>query len=102
MKIALDWDETWTRDGPFWATVVAIAHKAGHHVRIVTFRYPHHCQDIYHELEQYGLAGVPIIATGHNQKRAYCAQQEDFLPDVWIDDTPEYIVGTNSLDSPSN
>lgn len=90
MKIALDWDDTFTRDPHFWTVFILNARKSHHEVKIVTFRHPQHCDDIYLELKNRKIS-VDVIATGHISKRAICATK-NWLPDVWIDDSPEYIV----------
>jgi len=95
MNIALDWDDTFTRDPELWVNFVSDARRRGHTVKIVTFRHPHHTGDIALELEQRGIP-IPIIATGHNQKRPYCNQALEWFPDVWIDDSPEYIVAEDN------
>lgn len=91
MKIALDWDETFTRDPTLWVSFVRRAQQRKHIVKIVTMRSKAQAVEIENALFIYGL-DLDIIATGMNQKRAFCAAEE-FFPDVWIDDTPEFIVG---------
>lgn len=90
MRIALDWDDTWTRDAALWATFVRLALRQGHDVRIVTFRRPSGVPDIERELQNFQL-NLEIIATNHISKRAVC-RALGWEPHVWIDDMPELIV----------
>jgi hypothetical protein len=90
MKIALDWDDTFTRDPVLWARFVVNARERGHDIRIVTYRQKEHIDDILYELDAFKLT-VAVMATGHVQKRLFC-EQHDWMPDVWIDDSPEFIV----------
>lgn len=89
MKIALDYDKTYTADRVFWSAFVTAAREHGHDVRIVTIR-----DDRYDrtqpliELE----AHIPIIYTRGVAKHWYCTHFGDgFTPDVWIDDKPRTI-----------
>lgn len=88
MKIALDYDDTITRDPEFWKNVAIMARNKGHDIRIVTFRYVENLAPVHEFASSIGLT---IIATGHVGKRAYCADI-GWMPDVWIDDSPEFIV----------
>ena len=89
MRIALDFDDTYTRDPIFWENFVGSAIRRGHDVRIVTFRSKEHNNSDLEEL----LNGVNIkvIYTGAHKKRPYCAKI-GWLPEVWIDDMPDLIV----------
>ena len=79
MRIALDYDKTYTLDPVFWANVIREARARGHTVDIVTMR---------HDNEDERLADmpVPVIYTGRK------AKQKFFSADVWIDDTPQWIL----------
>lgn len=92
MKIALDFDDTYTRDTIFWDGVIDSALARGHDIRIVTFR-KSAMQD---PALNYLALKIPIIYTEFNQKRPYC-ESVGFLVDVWIDDSPEFIVNNTSL-----
>lgn len=95
MRIALDWDETFTRSPRFWRDFVLLAWKAGHEVRIVTFRHPNNLGDIRATLNKFQMVDkLPTIATNYIQKRTAC-NALGWLPDVWIDDSPEFIVENN-------
>ena len=41
MIIALDYDDTYDRDPPFWDQVIAAAARCGHTVIVVTMRHEH-------------------------------------------------------------
>ncbi len=87
MLIALDYDDTYTRDRKFWVTFIANATGAGHRVICVTARTSAEAElmdQIFKEL-------VPVYPTSREQKRPFMQRQGIFV-DVWIDDQPEWIV----------
>jgi hypothetical protein len=87
MKIALDFDGTYTRAPRFWNGVIEDALDAGHEVRIVTFRKSTMTDPALDWLAQQ----IPVIYTEYQQKRAFC-RSLGWEPDIWIDDQPEFIV----------
>lgn len=87
MNIALDFDDTYTRDPLFWDTVIYGALEMGHDIRIVTFRK----STMTHPALDYLAQKIPVIYTEYTQKRPYC-KHIGWVPDIWIDDSPEFIV----------
>jgi len=87
LNIALDFDETYTRDPDMWNVFIADAKGRGHDVRIVTFRHYYMTDPAL----DYLASSIPVIFTGYQQKRTYC-KNFGWLPDIWIDDSPEFIV----------
>jgi hypothetical protein len=87
MKIALDFDDTYTRDPALWDVFILNAQQRGHDIRIVTFRKTTMRDPVLDALSR----KMPVIYTGYQQKRPYC-NAHDFVVDVWIDDTPDFIV----------
>jgi hypothetical protein len=93
MRIALDFDDTVTRDPDLWMTFVVRALGRGHDVRIVTFRN----NDMDNaDIDQWREGKIPVFYTGGVTKRLYCMTQ-GWFPHVWIDDMPEIIVEFNDL-----
>ncbi len=89
MRIALDFDETFDKDPHLWSEFVTNCKMRGHIVMFVTMRYPTEVDDI----EGYAnRLDIPVIYTSRKQKRGYCSLVHNFFPDVWIDDSPEFIV----------
>lgn len=89
MKIALDFDGTYTEDTTLWDVFISRAQERGHVVYIVTFRSPDMRNPLMDRL--YNSLGVPILFTSRTAKRDYALKYGiDF--DVWIDDQPELIV----------
>lgn len=84
MKIALDYDETFTADPGLWRPFVRNALERGHAVAFVTFRYEGHGgnEDI---LADANLLGIPVVFCNGRQK-SHCYQA-----DIWIDDMPVLI-----------
>lgn len=82
MKIALDWDGTYTRDPGFWNEFIYRAKGAGHEITIVTKRFPGESEAIEppHGIEVYYMS---------RRDKIYC----EFRPDIWIDNNPFDITG---------
>lgn len=78
LKIAIDYDGTFTLDGHLWLNFAKQAQKFGHEVKIVTARNPN--DDTI--AETYGLD--VIYCDGKPKKDFYDA-------DIWIDDDPRGI-----------
>jgi hypothetical protein len=85
MNIALDFDDTYTRDPELWNIFIFAARTRGHDIRIVTFRKSHMTDPMLDNI------GIPVIFTEYTQKRAHCNKLGWYV-DVWIDDSPEFIV----------
>lgn len=86
MKIALDYDETYTKDPVLWGYFIDHAVQRGHEVMVVTFRAP--------ELEIEDM-GIPVYYTSYRAKRKYMESQGVRI-DIWIDDSPETITVDSS------
>lgn len=89
MKIALDYDETFTADPKALTNVVKVFQHCGHTVTFVTFRDgrgPNH--DISADAQE---LGIDIVFTAGKQK------QHVFNADIWIDDEPATIVRFEDL-----
>lgn len=80
MKIALDYDGTYTSDAVLWDSFIRLAMSRGHEIVIVTMRYPK--EKIESNLE--------IIYTSRSAKKLYC-DENDLYFDIWIDDNPEWL-----------
>lgn len=94
MKIALDYDKTYTLDPTFWNIFIASARERGdHEVRIVTARSP--------TLDNIDgkVGNVPIIYCDGVAKKFVCTHYAKWVPDIWIDDKPENI-NNNSTATP--
>ena len=76
MRIALDYDNTYTLDPALWDGFIKAAQNRGHDVRIVTMRYPQEVID---------AAPVEVTYTSRKAKASVTSA------DVWIDDKPHWI-----------
>lgn len=89
MKIALDYDLTYTLDPYLWEGFITMAINAGHDVRIVTARSP-----ILDNIDD-KVSDLPIIYCDGVAKRFHCTWFADngngWIPDVWIDDKPQAV-----------
>ena len=82
MRIALDYDGTYTRAPALWDAFIASAEQHGVDVVCVTMRRPEEAVEI----------GCPVHYTDREAKLFWCARR-GLQIDVWIDDMPQYIVG---------
>lgn len=87
MNLALDFDDTYTRDPIFWDIFIASAKLYGHDIRIVTFRK----RTMTDPALDYLSLTIPVIYTEYEQKRSF-TNKIGWMVDVWIDDSPEFIV----------
>jgi hypothetical protein len=82
--IALDYDGTYTADASLWEAFVELAINRGHEVHLVTMRYKNEPVSV-----------TPLITAIHytdrKAKRPYM-QERGYNVQVWIDDTPEFII----------
>ena len=91
MKIALDYDKTYTLDPEFWEDFADLLDNYGHECRIVTAR--HQVKDnIDHKVPMYEVIYCDGVA-----KKFICHHVADWNPDIWIDDKPENINNNGPL-----
>ena len=87
MNIALDFDDTYTRDPGLWEQFISDARARNHDIRIVTFRK----KTMTDPAIDYLATIIPVIFTEYTQNRAFTNKMGWFV-DIWIDDSPEFIV----------
>lgn len=89
MKIALDFDETFTLDENFWEHFISMSKMSGHEVKFVTYRSDRwENSDILNASEK---LGIDVIFTNGKQKANF------YDADVWIDDSPVTIPRASDL-----
>ena len=87
MILALDYDETYTRDPIFWNEVIALAARRGHSVICATMRYPFEGREV---VEALGHVVEDIVFTSRKAKHN-SVEDAGYIPSVWIDDSPNFI-----------
>ena len=87
MLLALDYDETYTRDPIFWDMVIELAKKRGHTFICATMRHEHEGQEIIQDLQH---KVEKIIFTGRKAKFAF-VNEAGYYPSIWIDDMPHFL-----------
>lgn len=89
MLLALDYDETYTRDPVFWDKFIQLARMHGHAVICATMRYNNYEAD---EVIN-ALSGKvdSIVFTGRQAKNK-AVHKAGYSPNVWIDDSPNFII----------
>lgn len=83
MRIALDYDGTYTADSELWDSFIENAEKNRHEVWIVTMRYDE-------KKERLGGRVNRIIYTERRAKKKFC-EENGIHFGIWIDDTPERL-----------
>ena len=81
MLIALDYDDTYTRDPVFWDRFLQMAASSGHRVICLTMRYP----------EEAVTLPCDVFYTSRKAKKPYAADLMLHV-DIWIDDAPHFIL----------
>lgn len=87
MMLALDYDDTYTRDPIFWDEVIRLAKQRGHSVICVTARHARYQQEVADALE----AKVEAIICTNGKAKHPAAYKAGYMPSVWIDDCPQWI-----------
>lgn len=96
MRIALDFDGTYTLDPDFWNAFIVNALANGHDVFMVTFR--NDLFDTSSELRWIGhTLKIKVYFTRGVAKRWWCLHHGPGEVDVWIDDTPEAILENSPM-----
>lgn len=91
MTIAIDYDDTYTVDPDFWNDVIMLAQRRGHEVVVVTAR--PNTDDTRSELRGvFDIMEVSCHCSGDEPKADY-ARRNGLAVDVWVDDSPGWIVG---------
>ncbi len=96
MKIALDYDNTFTADSELWTFFIEKARERGHTISLVTFRCEpdegHHDPYRNADIKKHAAEiDIDIVFTHGFQK------EHHFDADVWIDDSPECIPHPKKL-----
>jgi hypothetical protein len=89
LLIALDYDETYTADPELWLGFIRSAKARGHRVWIVTMR------DSFEGGEVRSLLGREVdqvVCTARRGKKLFLERTFDEHPDIWIDDSPHFIL----------
>ncbi len=90
MILAIDYDDTWTRDWAFWNAFIKSAQNRGHTVYCVTWRDP--SMPVSTDLSNL----VQVFYTSLQAKRVYMEAKQIYV-DIWLDDNP-YSVDNNHTD----
>lgn len=88
MLIAIDYDETWSKDPSFWRRFCNLARSCGHKVIMVTNRQGD-SGDV-RELRVLRTSVTEIIFAQEGPKRN-AARARGYRPHIWIDDKPSTV-----------
>jgi hypothetical protein len=88
MIISLDYDDTFTKDPDAWLEVANTLRAAGHTIYGITMRYP---EETVGMSKKYLDACDKIFFTSRKAKWQYLTER-GLDVDVWIDDSPHYIL----------
>jgi hypothetical protein len=90
MVIAIDYDDTFTRDRVTWDLVIHDLNSAGHTIICVSSR--KETQDNRRKLRDDLPNRVSAIVLAFDKPKRLAAKEAGFAVDVWIDDRPETIA----------
>ncbi len=94
MKIALDYDDTYSRDPVGWDGFITIMTARGHEVMVVTYRDDRYDQNA----DLMRLArNIPVFYTRGVAKGWWCEQFGPGRIDVWTDDRPKSVYENSSF-----
>ena len=88
MLIALDYDDTWTRDPDAWYAAMKIMKAAGHTIYGVTMRYPREATGM--DMRYVDVCDKLLFTS--REAKWYYTRNKGILIDVWIDDSPHWIL----------
>lgn len=89
MNIAIDYDDTYTRDPDFWKLVISAAKCRGHDVYCITARTPAQSQEVLDSIGKI-IGHDNCLFTSMKAKKKY-AYGKGIRIDVWIDDLPVFV-----------
>lgn len=99
MLIAIDYDDTYTRDPTLFAAFITMARGLGHHIVCITARGGPDLHDVIDPVREPPLPiGVEVHYSAGKPKREY-ARALNLHPHIWIDDTPESVGVAYMLNS---
>lgn len=88
MNIAIDYDDTYTRDPEMWLQIITRMKLCGHNVYCVTMRYPQEFEDFDDRLMEICTS---VICTSRMAKARIMAER-GIIIHIWIDDSPKWIL----------
>lgn len=83
LRIALDYDGTYSADPEMWEHFIDLVHTFGHEIFVVTMRYPE--EAIWHKTP------CPVFYTSRQGKKRYM-ENLGYTFDIWIDDNPHWVL----------
>lgn len=89
MNLALDYDDTYTRDPIFWDAMIGLAQQRGHKVYCITARSPKDSDEVYRDLGKL-IGNDACLFTNMAAKKTFAFKQGVCI-DVWIDDSPYFV-----------
>lgn len=92
MKIAIDFDDTYTKDPVMWNEIIHMMISRDHEVWCISARPEIHMDRVRETIGSI-IGRDRCIGTNLKGKRKYVWEMHGLRPDVWIDDTPEAIGG---------
>lgn len=94
MLIALDWDDTISKDEDGFKDFILLFRQRGHDFIIVTIRPANQPNQ---DIVAFSVAmDVPVIYTWGKQKQGVCAES-GYDVDVWVDDSPVLIPAAREM-----
>ena len=86
--LSLDFDGCYTEDPVGWEAFIYMMRNRGHQIWVITMRYPHEGAPVEKALKD---KVDRIVYTSRRAKTAY-ANDKAMLIDIWIDDSPLWLM----------
>jgi hypothetical protein len=96
MIIALDYDDTYTKDPHLWDEFARYSISRGHIVYCVSARAEHHMDDPKNTIGKI-IGPDKCFGTNIQPKKHFMWENHKIRIDVWIDDMPWFIDGDQSM-----
>ena len=96
LRIALDFDDTYTADPMLWRSFITLCQVSGHEVSIVTLRDAE--LDTIAIDQEFHRRNVPIVYCDGRAKKEY-TESLGLHFDIWIDDNPWGLFNGTSFNA---
>lgn len=91
MRIALDYDGTYTCDPALWDLFIQNAQQRGHEVVVVTMRSVAECTELLEGMLRRNQLELKVFMTNRKAKAPFM-DGLGLHVDVWIDDMPHFVI----------
>jgi hypothetical protein len=98
LTISIDYDRTFSADPALWGAFAKNAAASGNTVVMVSRRPEADRQIVADALGEYAPAFSQVLLVGPERLKEQAAQEAGITVDVWVDDSPQFIKGSEAGD----